>query len=206
MGRPLPPSEILEPTGRPRFEPSPELQEWALSTFIEDGADLENEEHAHLKQAEIGFLWTNVANSRKQRRIVGQCETGKPQGAMGKWAKARAEAQIIGWFGFVPDFIITIDAHYASHCEDAEFMALIEHELCHASQERDEFGQPKFTREGKPVFGIRGHDVEEFISVVRRYGADAAGIRDLIEAAKAGPEIAPARIAQSCGTCLSRAA
>nr|WP_324603469.1 hypothetical protein [Sinorhizobium meliloti] len=30
----------------------------------------------------MGFLWTVVENSRKGRRIIGQCEEGKPQGAM----------------------------------------------------------------------------------------------------------------------------
>jgi hypothetical protein len=72
--------------------------------------------------------------------------------------------QIIGWFGDVPDFIITIDAEYAMSCSDAEFCALIEHELYHAAQETDPFGAPKFRKStGLPVFTLRGHDIEEFI-------------------------------------------
>lgn len=103
----------------------------------------------------------------------------------------------------VPDFIITIDAAWWLQASDAEACALVEHELYHCAQDRDEYGAPKFNKQtGRPVFAMRGHDVEEFIGVVRRYGADAAGIRALIEAAEAGPEIAAASIAQCCGTCL----
>ncbi|MQV46648.1 putative metallopeptidase [Sinorhizobium medicae] len=106
------------------------------------------------------------------------------------------------WFGFVPDFIITLDAEYCRACGDAEFMALVEHELYHSAQETDAFGAPKFSPStGLPVFTIRGHDVEEFVGVVRRYGADAAGVRAIVDAANRPPEIARAQIAHACGTC-----
>jgi hypothetical protein len=38
--------------------------------------------------------------------------------------------------------------------------------------------------------------------VVRRYGADAAGVRELVAAANKGPEISAASIANACGNCL----
>ncbi|MCM5690787.1 putative metallopeptidase [Sinorhizobium meliloti] len=38
---------------------------------------------------------------------------------------------------------------------------------------------------GAPVFTIRGHNVEAFVGVVRRYGADAAGVRAIVDAAPA---------------------
>ncbi|HVR48145.1 MAG TPA: putative metallopeptidase, partial [Pseudorhodoferax sp.] len=93
-------------------------------------------------------------------------------------------------------------------CSDAEWCALVEHELYHVGQEMDEFGAPKFTREGMPRLCIRGHDVEEFVGVVRRYGVgDPDGaIGRLARAAGAMPEIGRANIAGACGTCLLRAA
>ena len=134
--------------------------------------------------------------------VIGTAEPGAPQSAMGKWGRAKATLQVTDWFGMVPDFIITIDASWWLQASDAKACALIEHELYHCAQDRDEYGAPKFNRQtGRPVFAMRGHDVEEFIGVVRRYGADAAGIRELIEAVEAGPEIAAASIAQCCGTC-----
>lgn len=203
--RPHPPADLLDDADG-RFVAAHDLEAWAFSTFIDDEAALLNEDHAHLRHASIGFLWTNVPNERQMRRIVGQAELGDPQGAMGKWAKARARAQVKGWFGHMPDFIITIDAGFAAEADDATFCALIEHELYHCSQERDQYGMPKFSRTGQPVPAMRGHDVEEFIGVVRRYGAEAAGVAAMVKAANTGPEIAASSIAHACGSCLRRTA
>lgn len=194
----LPDSDDLE---GPTFVPSPELESWLIHTFIADDATLFNEDHAHLQQANIGVLWTSIKNVRQGRRVVGQAEVGKPT-AMGRWAKARAELQVEEWFGDIPDFILTFDAEYAEAASDAAFCALAEHELYHAAQARDEYGAPKFNRQtGLPAFTIRGHDVEEFIGVVRRYGADAAGVRELVAAAALGPTVSEADIRTCCGTC-----
>jgi len=207
MSRPMPPDTITAFDAKIAFTPAPEMLEWVMASFVEEEGKLFNPDHFHLQFASIGMLWTNVANTRKGRRIVGQCEEGQPSGMMGKWGKARAEEQIIGWFGHVPDFIITIDADYAMSCSDAEFCALIEHELYHAAQDRDPFGAPKFRKStGLPVFVLRGHDIEEFVGVVRRYGADATHVRAMVDAANKGPEIANVRIAHACGTCQLRAA
>jgi Putative phage metallopeptidase len=121
---------------------------------------------------------------------------------MGKWAKARAELQIIGWFGDIPDFILTFDASYAALCSDAQWCALVEHELSHCGVERDMYGAPKFRKStGLPAFTLQGHDVEEFIGVVRRYGAAAADVQAMIDAAAQGPTIAAADIDFACGNC-----
>lgn len=205
-GRPRPPQSLFDIDKGDQFIPAPEVIEWAMATFIEDGATLYNPEHAHLEFATLGALWTNVANSKNGRTILGQCEKGDPM-AMGKWAKARARIQVTEWFGEIPDFILTFDAAYASQCSDTEFCALVEHELLHCAQETDAFGAPKFNAQtGAPVFTIRGHDIEEFTSIVRRYGADAAHAQAFIDAANNGPEIGPASVAHACGVCLSRAA
>lgn len=208
MSRPFPPevmfTHLYGELGR--FVPAPEVIGWAQTTFIDDDASLPNEDHAHLRQAKLAALWTTIPNGRQGRTIIGQAEPGEPM-AMGKWRRARAEQQIVEWFGEVPDFILTFDASYAGQCTDEEFMALVEHELYHCGQERDEFGAPKFRKNtGLPAFTMRGHDVEEFVGVVRRYGADASGVRDLVEAASHEPLIARASIAQACGTCMAKAA
>lgn len=206
MQRPQPPADIFEISGA-SFVPSSDLEGWARQTFIEPDAELANEEHFHLNQARIGFVWTTTANARAGNRIVGQCELMPPM-AMGRWQKARAEQQIEEWFGYVPDFLITLDASYAVQCDDIAFMSLVEHELYHAGQEQGPFG-PKFRKSGLPAFAIRGHDLQEFVSIARRYGVDACAgaAREFVEAANRPPEIAPTRVAQACGTCqLMRAA
>lgn len=206
MLRPRPPADLIGLEGAVQgdtFVPAPDVLAWAKATFIEEGAPLLNHEHAHLSTANIGVLWTNAPNSRHGRDILGQAEFKPPGGTMGKWARARAAAQLAGWFGPEPlDFLITLSAPYAAICSDAAFCSLVEHELCHCGQEKDEFGQPKFSRTtGEPVYAIRGHDIEQFTSVVARYGADAAGVRELIAAAAMAPICDDAMIAGCCGTC-----
>jgi hypothetical protein len=203
--RPQPPAFIFDSPDQPLFTPAPDLIEWAVKTFIESGATLYNDDHRHLNFATLGALWTNVPNGRAGRRVIGQCEMGLPP--LAKWGRARMERQLLDWFGQVPDFVLTFDAYYAAECGDAEFMALVEHELYHAAQARDPFGAPRFNKQtGRPIFTMRGHDVEEFVGVVRRYGAEAAGVREMVDAANRGPEIARVSIAQACGTCRLRAA
>lgn len=205
--RPLPPETLFDGMEGEQFIPAPEIIEWARATFIDEGATLENEEHAHLRAANIGALWTNVENAKRGRRVIGMAEPGTPQGAMGRWSRARAEFQVMQWFGQLPDFIITLDAHWWMQASDAEACALIEHELYHCAQDRDEFGAPRFSKQtGRPVFAMRGHDIEEFVGVVRRYGASAAGVQAMVDAANVGPQIADVKIAQACGSCRLRVA
>lgn len=209
LARPMPPAELVDLEGDFEldvFRPAPDLAKWMREVFVEEIGELANPDHLHLFFATFGVLWTNTLNSRQGRRIVGQAEPGEPRGAMGKWAKGRARQQIHDWFGRIPDFILTFDALHAAECSDAEFCALVEHELYHCAQEHDDFGAPKFRRDGTPAFTMRGHDVEEFVGVVQRYGAQASGVAALVEAAMRGPTVAPVRIAQACGTCQLRAA
>lgn len=86
-------------------------------------------------------------------------------------------------------------------------MALVEHELYHAARHVDAFGAPKFSRSiGRPMFFVCGHDVDEFVGFVRRYGADAAGVRAMVDAANQKPEIARVQIAHACGRCRLKVA
>lgn len=172
--------------------------------FIGEDAEQRNEDHDHLEFASIGWLWTDEENTRKQRRIAGEAELVRPPTSMGKWGRARYFHQIHGWFGCEPDFIITLYAPYAGRCDDASFCALVEHELYHCGQERDEFGAPKFVQStGLPKYAILGHDVEEFVGVVRRYGVGAAAGKTaaLVDAANRAPEIEQASVVAMCGTC-----
>lgn len=199
--RPYPPAALLEPALQPLFEPAPDLRGWVRDTFIAEDAELVNEDHAHLRGAEIGFLWTNVENVKRRRTVLGQCQLVSESGE--KWSSGRALLQLQRWFGWVPDFLITLWAPAAAQMEDGEFMALIEHELYHAAQDVDGFGQPKFSKDtGLPIFAMRAHDVEEFVGVVARYGMTGCNVARLVAAANAGPQIREARIASVCGTCL----
>jgi putative metallopeptidase len=197
------PAELAEPGDK--FIACPKTLEWIRATFLNQDSPLYNVEHDHLNSANIGVLWTNAENSRHMRTIVGTAELCMPPGSLNKWGKARWWNQIEDWFGTrVLDFIITLYAPYLAGASEIEQFAVPDHELYHCGQKRDAFGLPMFKKTtGKPVFGLRGHDVEEFVGIYRRYGyqAGAGDSIALVEAARRQPEIGAAKIAGMCGTC-----
>ncbi|MEN8511965.1 putative metallopeptidase [Burkholderia sp. RS02] len=205
--RPAPPDILFDGSNWFRYlAPADGVNDWVHHTFLREGAPLHNPDHAHLVDADVAYLWAAVENVRQMRRVVGQCEEVMIRA--GGWQRARQEQQLCEWFGRVPAFLITLDAHYARECNDLQWCALVEHELMHIAQRTDAFGTPAFTKDGFPKLGIRAHDVEEFVGIVERYGVgDRDGaIAKMVRAANAGPTVSPVSIARACGTCLLRSA
>lgn len=205
--RPMPPASMLELSEFAdigmRLTPATEVWAWISEQVLADTGSIHNPDHAHLIDADIGLLWASSSFAKQGRVIVGQAE--QLMFRAGGWQKARQEQQMLDWFGRVPAFLITLAADYCAQCTDAEFCALVEHELYHIAQAQDAFGAPKFTQEGLPKLQMRAHDVEEFVGVVRRYGASQE-VRALVEAASQPPEVAKINIARACGTCLLKSA
>lgn len=203
--RPMPPQSLFETNYlKDSFIPAEGVYEFMQDVLVKDGAPLKNDDHFHLLMADIGVLWAAGGFEKQQRYVIGQAE--QLMFRVGGWQKLRQEQQFKNWFGRVPEFLITLDATYCAGCTDLEFLALLEHEMYHIGQERDEWNAPKFYRDsGMPKLCIRGHDVEEFVGVVRRYGASFE-VHQLVEAANKRPELAPASIAHACGTCMKKAA
>ena len=200
--RPLPPDAFTEsPTAR--YMPAPEVLKWARAEIFTEGGQLHNPDFAHLEYADVQFLWAPGSFNKQGRTVLGQCE--EVTFRCGPWQKGRQQQQMRDWFGAVPDYLITLDAVHCLTCSDVEFCALVEHELYHIGQELDEFGSPAFTKDGMPKLCMRGHDVEEFVGVVRRYGA-SKDVQRMIDAAKGAPEVSKINIARACGTCLLKAA
>lgn len=200
LARPQPPQDLLS-SGLPLFQPAPEVAAWFGRVFIEPDGALFNEDHAHLLSARISVLWTNVIYRKGMKDKAATAEIPRPPASQPRWAKERQNYQLRQWFGDIPDFLITIFAPVALYYDDATFCALIEHGLYHCAQLKDEFGDPIHRRDGRPVFAIRSHDVEQFNGVVRRYGVEAAGVTEMVEAAAMPPLLRAASIAGACGTC-----
>ncbi|MDF7627707.1 putative metallopeptidase [Erwiniaceae bacterium L1_55_4] len=202
--RPCPPVEFVrEFAPYIKLTPATGVHEWVIEQIISEDGVLHNPDHLHLLEADIAFLWAATAFTKQGRTVLGQAEEVMMRA--GGWQKARMEQQLYEWFDHKPDFIITLAGDFCSQCSDLEFCALVEHELYHIAQATDEFGAPKFTRDGDPKLCLRGHDVEEFTGVVRRYGA-SADVQELIEAAARPAEVANINIARACGTCLMKLA
>lgn len=201
-GRPRPPEHLIDPVREPEaFVPAHDVTAWIQKNII-GGGPLYNGDHWHLEDAVIGVLWTNVENGKKGRSIVGTAEVPTGHG----WSGARSFFQLRSWFGELPQFIITLDSVYCAAIDDASFCALVEHELYHCQIKTNRAGEPLYDEEGRPVPRIQGHDVEEFIGVVERYGAGAAsgGVAAMVEVARRRPLIAAADIEEACcGTCRS---
>lgn len=198
----MPSADLLESLWL-TLKPAPEVWEWIQAEILTTTGRIHNEEHAHLVDASIGFMWASSSFSKKGRSVLGQTEQLMIRA--GGWQKARQEQQMRDWFGEEPEFLITLAADYCAQCTDAEFCALVEHELYHIAQATDQYGAPKFTQEGLPKLQMRGHDIEEFVGVVRRYGA-GEDVQQLIEAASRPPEVAKINISRACGTCLLKSA
>ncbi|WP_116828828.1 putative metallopeptidase [Pseudomonas syringae] len=204
MERPAPPASVLEMDGvSPRLTPAPEVWEWLQAEILADSGSIHNEDHAHLIDADICILWASSAFTKQGRTVLGQAE--QVAFRAGGWQKARMEQQMRDWFGYVPSYIITLAADYCSQCSDADFCALVEHELYHIAQATDQYGAPKFTQDGLPKLEMRGHDVEEFVGVVRRYGA-SPDVQLLVDAANKPAEVGKLNISRACGTCLLKSA
>lgn len=205
LHRPLPSVEFVEEFAPYiKLIPATGVREWVIEQIISEDGVLHNPDHLHLLDADLRFMWASSGFAKRGREVLGQAEEVMMRA--GGWQKARMEQQLYEWFGHKPDYIITLAGDFCSQCSDLEFCALVEHELYHIAQATDEFGAPKFNKEtGKPVLKMRGHDVEEFVGVVRRYGASKE-VQEMIDAANQPAEVAHLDIARACGTCLMKLA
>ncbi len=189
------------------FVPAQDVFDWVQSVLFSQESKLYNSDHEHLhdlENHELCFLWADNGFIKGGRYVLGQCE--KVMFRAGGWQKQRQEKQMIDWFGDIPTFLITLNAEYCLECSDAEFCALVEHELYHIAHAKDAFGMPAYNRDtGKPKLAMQGHDVEEFVGVVRRYGVNDE-VKKLVNVANKPPEVSRIDIAHSCGTCLLKLA
>ncbi|MDO7194629.1 putative metallopeptidase [Acinetobacter nosocomialis] len=207
--RPFPPQDLIDKAEEDeaiRLAPAPDLMNWVITNFLTIGGPLHNPDHDHIaelihdNEEFLAFAWASSACMAKKRMVLGQCE--KVMFNQGGWKKARQEQQMRDWFGYVPVYLITIDASYCDQATDRDFCALIEHELYHIGVERDEDGDAIISEmTGLPKHYLAGHDVEEFVGVVKRWGADES-VKRLIEVAKQAPFVSDVNISKCCGTCL----
>jgi hypothetical protein len=121
-----------------------------------------------------------------QRRILGMACMPRVQGVLGGLFGQLLEDAL----DYLPDFLIVLDRSWWEASTDREREILVFHELLHCGQALDGQGAPKFRRsDNRPVLEMIGHDVEEFTSVVRRYGAWKSDLRAFQAALEVGPQI-----------------
>ncbi len=205
MERPFPPVSLRDPEALGLFEPAPQVVQWIEETFLKEDSPLFDKAHIHLSAANIAVLWTNVVNEKQMVPVVGTAEMPRPPTNGGKWARAKWEMQMRDWFGLDADrinFLLIFYAPYAAEVDDVEWCATVKHELSHCGQALDEFGNPRFTKDGWPVFAMKDHDFAGFLGNVRDFGPGAErNVEELVRIVQAGPpRISRARVAMACGT------
>lgn len=186
------------------IEPCNEVRDWAQSMFLDPSSAFYNEEHSHLEELNVGFLWTNATNELRGSRTLGTAEVATVDAK--SWGSIRRREQIDRWFGSKnrPSHLITLDAVWLSTANPASICALIEHELYHCDIVRDRFGAPKLDSYNRPKPALRPHDLECFIGEARRYGPWSAALRAMKEALEFPPEFGEVELAGVCGTCHVR--
>lgn len=207
--RPFPPTELIDQAEQEeaiRLAPAPALKEWVVKNWLTVGGELHNPDHDHIaellhdNEEFLAFAWASSAAVAKKRMVLGQCE--KVMFNQGGWKKARQEQQMRDWYGFVPQYLITIDATYCEQANDRDFCRLIEHELYHIGVERDEDGEVIYSdHTGLPKHYLAGHDVEVFFGEIRQHGVDSS-VQRLLDIAKNAPFASETNIAACCGNCV----
>ena len=116
--------------------------------------------HEHLEQAKILYLFTNQERKKCDRvRLAG---TAKVSGLTKYLSSLHLSDDLDApAVGHGADFVILFDGNIWERLTQAQRLALVDHELCHAGWVADE-------DDGR--FILRGHDLEEFVAVVERHG------------------------------------
>lgn len=138
-------------------------------------------EHQHLvdNDIEIDYVMRRIEKIKGGRMVLGSVHEPTCQGEMAPLFEWMLERLL----GTLPRFLVILDAVYWDQCDADAREILIFHEFCHIRQKLDKYGAPRFDKDGLPVYGLHGHDVEEFTSVVARYGAHNPDLQKFITAA-----------------------
>ncbi|MCM3132231.1 MULTISPECIES: putative metallopeptidase [Paenibacillus] len=76
------------------------------------------------------------------------------------------------------------------HLTDQQKEALVFHELCHVEASVDKNRAPRnSSNDGRPVFRLCSHDLEEFKLVVEKYGLWRPDAQDFMVSAKKGEQL-----------------
>jgi hypothetical protein len=119
--------------------------------------DLLVKHHKELIDARIALAWCTSWNADVDGRIT-----------LGKCKKASDLDRELASFDFV--IMLSRDFWHSVRVTALQRMALLDHELMHATVALDAKGEPKLDERRRVVYRIRKHDIEEFGAIVARYG------------------------------------
>jgi hypothetical protein len=125
--------------------------------------------HPELEPARIALAWRLEWKPDSDHRLI-----------LGMCVKATdLQKELVAW-----DFVILLNREV---WDEEEFtrdrkLALLDHELCHAARAKTKLLIPRIDTRGRPVWRMRGHDIEEFRCIVERHGLYKADLERFFEA------------------------
>lgn len=166
-----------------------------VDDVIEEGSDSDprsiaaiivdkDPDHNHLKLGEVNilFLFRRDPKFHQDKVELGSLSlpvfSGK-NGAIAKWLMVRS-------FGTLPDFVMVLDQTFWEQSPIETRMALVDHELTHGIVARNKKGEERFGDDGRPIWAIKPHDIEEFDRIVAKHGAWTPDITRFLAAAGFG--------------------
>ncbi len=123
-------------------------------------ADLIERNHRHLRDANIKFAW----NHSWQEDADGHTTLGQAK----KVGDLERDATGI-------DLYILLNSEFYPEMDEAERVALIDHELCHCEVIYDSNSDPMRDVKDRICYRLRKHDFQEFAAIVRRHGKATPG-------------------------------
>jgi hypothetical protein len=127
------------------------------------------DELKHLVENDIKFLWLmrHTEHLQAGRQVLAMVHEPQVQGRL----RELFEHLLIKQYGFLPDYVVTVDAQWWADATDLQREALVHHELMHVRQALDRHGEPRINRlTGEPIYMLVAHDIEEFNKTVERFG------------------------------------
>jgi hypothetical protein len=142
-------------------------QEAELYTLMDE---LVGEHHADLAEARIALAWRFGWKADPDGRLqLGQCR------------RASDLDRLLHDLDFV--ILLNWEAWHAADFSEAQKRALLDHELSHGALRLTDDGEPAEDTNGRKVYRIRKHDVEEFRAIVERHGLWKADLAEFAAAA-----------------------
>lgn len=124
--------------------------------------------HPRLEGAKIAIAWKFGKRADADGRIwLGQMKKGND-----------LDRTMHGFDGVL---LLNHEVWNSADFSEAQMRALIDHDLCHLDVVTDTNGEPKLDEEGRKVYRIRKHDVEEFLEIVARHGCWKDDLRRFAE-------------------------
>jgi predicted metallopeptidase len=141
---------------------------------IADGLIPKNHIHLNRHDVEIKYVFRDPAARSKGRLVYGRAKkvSGLPAFLVELEHVERVEGEEL-----VDFFVVEIAHEPWQGLTERQRVALVDHELCHLDVE--------LTDKGETKLATRGHDLEEFVEVVRRHGLWRPPVVEFAETAKA---------------------